>query len=463
MKAYDEFLAAKLAHDAPRGLDRLPTLPSALFPFQRAAVEWALSTGRCALFEDCGLGKTLQQLAWAHAVHEATGRPVLILAPLGVAHQTVREGERFGLPVTYTRDPAELRDVTITNYEMAKRFSADKLGGIVLDESSILKSYMGATKRFLVSAFEHVPYRLACTATPAPNDTMELGNHSEFLGILPSHDMLARWFLNDYESGHYRLKGHAVQAFWDWVTTWARAIGRPSDLGPFSDAGYVMPPLEHHVLPVEVDVTTSRVDAAGRDGQVPLVRMGNSSATAIHREKRISAAARARRVAEIVASEQGEPALIWADTDYEAEALRAVLPDVVEVHGKMKDEDKERALLGFSDGSIRWLMTKPKIGGFGLNWQHCARVLYLGPTYSYESYYQSVRRCYRFGQNRAVQVYVAMGNNEVEIWNAMLSKASEHERMKLEMYAAMSRALGVAVARWDAYEPRHEAPLPLWL
>ncbi len=459
MSDFDAFLAAKLSHEPPRGIDHVPVLPSALFPFQRDAVTWALRTGRAALFEDCGLGKTLQQLSWAHAVRESTGSRVLILAPLGVALQTVREGARFGLPVAYHRngDDASNSGVVITNYEMAEHFRAEEFDAVVLDESSILKSYMGATKRELVESWQRTRFRLACTATPAPNDVMELGNHSEFLGILPSSEMLARWFVADQSGmGKYRIRGHAVDAYWDWVSSWARCIGKPSDIGPYSDDGYIMPELRVHTHQVDVDLTVGR--AAGH-----LFRAPDMSATSLHREKRISVDARAAKVAELVTSEPGEQHLVWCETDYEADALKAVLPDATEVRGSHKFEAKERAALGFADGTVRVLIAKPKMFGYGMNWQNCARVHYVGASYSYEMFYQSVRRCWRFGQRRPVDAHVVMATTEVDVWARMQEKARQHETMKGHMFEAMRRARERVEARYRAYDPRVSGKLPAWL
>jgi len=328
--------------------------------------------------------------------------------------------------------------------------------GVVLDESSILKSYSGATKKALLTTFARTSYRLACTATPAPNDQLELGNHAEFLGILTSHEMLARWFLPDTShAGKYRLKGHAVEAYWDWVSSWARCVGTPSDIG-FSDDGYVLPELTQHVHVVDVDITIGRGDGE-------LYRKQNLSATAIHKEKRITLAARAAKVAELVMSEPGEPWIIWCETDYEDEALRKLLPDAVSVRGSDSLESKEASLLGFSDGSIRVLITKAKIGGFGLNWQHCARVAYIGPTFSFEQYYQTVRRCHRFGQRRPVQVHVVMGSTEVDVWHTMMKKAKAHDDMKVEMYSAMKRALERCDESSKRYNPQHLGTLPGWI
>lgn len=462
---YDNFIARKLRAVPPEGMSNPPAPSTLLFPWQRECVTWGLQRGRAAFFEDCGLGKTPQQLDWARIVCEVTGGRVLIFAPLGVTGQTIREGAKFGVHVTYVRDSSELpaHGVVITNYERIDKFNPLDFAGVVLDESSILKAYSGATKRALIAFTNEVRYRLFCTATPAPNDTLELGNHSEGLGVLTSHEMIARWFLpeTDSKAGTYRLKGHAVEPYWDWVTSWARCVGRPSDLGAYSDEGYVLPEIDRVTHVIGVDVTESR--GADRDGQASLFRMPTLSSTSMHKEKRLTVEARARKVADIVTAQRDEPWIIWCDTDYEDDAIRAVLPEVVSVRGSDSAEDKEAKLLGFSSGSIKWLMTKPRIGGFGMNWQHCARSVRVGPTFSFEQSYQEERRIWRFGQKRPVQSHIIMAATEVDVYHVAQRKAREHEAMGREMFAAARRALERSDDRAVTYNPRHIGRLPSWL
>lgn len=457
---YEAFLASKAPRVEPAGFEpRADLIPPDLFPFQRAIVEWSTRQGRAAVFAECGLGKTAIQLSWAAQVHAHTSQPVLILAPLAVASQTVHEGERFGVDVRYVRSAAELAmvptPVAITNYERLDRFDLSAFGGVVTDESSILKSFMGATKQALIERCAAIPYRLACTATPAPNDHMELGNHAEFLGVLTSHEMLARWFINDTSTfGTYRLKGHAVESFWDWVSSWAVCCGVPSDIGPFSDDGYVLPELRTHLHVLDADVTTDRGEH--------LFRIPDLSATSIHRERRMTLHERAARVGELVAAEPGEPWIVWCETDYEADALRAAIPDAIEVRGSHPLERKEGSLDAFATGDARVLISKPSVCGWGLNWQHCARVAFVSATYSYESFYQALRRCWRFGQGRPVDVHVVMASTERGVWDVLARKRDDHERMKVEMFAAARRAQARSSAR-RAYEPGHEGRLPAWL
>lgn len=457
MRSYDDFIRSKALATFAHGMPEIPPLNPMLKDFQRDCVGWGLGIGRGALFQECGLGKTPQQLVWAHHVAQHTKGRVLILAPLAVAHQTVREGVKFNVPVHYAREPSEMRGhVVITNYERLERFNPADFVGVVLDESSILKAYSGAMKQHILAAFAHHRWKLACTATPAPNDYLELGNHAEFLGALSSHEMIARWFLPDTSTfGKYRLKGHAVTPFWDWVASWARCLSKPSDLG-YSDDGYVLPELREHAHTIEVDATIGR-----GDGQ--LFRSPEMSATQVHKEKRLTVHDRARKVAELVTSEPGEAWVIWCETDYEDDALRAVLPDVVSIRGSQDPDTKERNLLGFADGSIRRIITKPKLAGFGLNWQHCARTAFVGPTFSYEAYYQAVRRMWRFGQPRPVDCHVVMAHTEVDVWNIMLAKERAHDAMKVEMFAASKRAQSRAERKTYDYNPTHAGRLPEWL
>jgi superfamily II DNA or RNA helicase len=455
---YQGHLANKAMTTPVEGFDWTLRPESAAFPFQRDTVEWALRRGRAAIFADTGLGKTLMQLEWANAVAEHTGGRVLILSPLAVGPQTVREAGKFGIPgVRFVRKQDDVGDarVVVCNYESLHRLDIDAFVGVVLDESSILKSYMGATKRALISGFADTPYRLACTATPAPNDYLELGNHSEFLGVLNSTLMIARWFITDQSAmGVFRLKGHARLHFWDWVATWSRCIGKPSDIGPYDDTAYNLPELVKTPHMVSVDITTDRGDGH-------LFRKVALSATDIHREKRRSAPLRAAKVAELVMAESDEPWLIWCETNYEADALAAVLPTAIEVRGNTRTELKESRLLGFGDAG-GYLVTKPKIAGFGLNWQHCARVAFVGGSYSYEAFYQAVRRCWRFGQKRPVHVHIVMGKTESALWQVVTRKAGAHEAMKLEMFAASRRSIK-REARSADYHPTHLAPVPSWL
>jgi len=435
MNGYAEFLAGKRVRAESYGFacDEA-TLPDCLFHFQRRIVAWAARKGRAAIFAGCGLGKTLMQLVWALLVQRHTGGAVLILAPLAVAAQTVREGAKFGIECRVVRSQADVTGpgIYVTNYEMLEHFDSAYFAGVVLDESSILKNFMGSTKRAIIAAFERTPYRLACTATPAPNDHLELGNHAQFLGVMASNEMIARWFVNDpMEAGNYRLKGHAEADFWAWVHSWAVSLERPSDLG-FSDDGFELPPLIEREVVTRADVTDGA--ASGM-----LFRVGSLSATTIHDEMRRTCNGRAAALAALVRAEPAEQWLIYCNTDYEADALAKELPDAVEVRGSDSPASKESGAVGFVAGTIRVLISKPRIFGFGMNFQNCARVAFVGLSYSFEQLYQAIRRCWRFGQTRPVHAWIIRADSEGEVLAAIREKEAKHEGMKTAMNDAMRR------------------------
>jgi len=459
---YHDLIAAKRIAFEPRGLSKVPSLNPAMNPHQAHCTEFALRAGSAALFLDTGLGKTLCALDWGRIIVEHTNRPVLMLAPLAVSKQHEREAVKFGVDAIAIREAHEVTGprVYITNYERLAKFDPDDFAGVILDESSILKAMMGKTSRGLISSFDQTPYRLACTATPAPNDHTELGMHSEFLGVMAQNMMLQRWFLHDSaDTGTWRMKGHAVEDFWSWVAGWARCVSKPSDLG-YSDAGFVLPDMTTHRHMVQAD--RSGQTGEEKDGQGRLFRMPDTSATSIHTEKRLTIDARADLIAEKVAAEPSEAWVIWCDTDYEADALTARIPGALEVRGSMTPDEKEARIEAFSSGSARILITKPSVCGFGLNWQHCARMAFVGLSFSYESYYQAIRRCWRFGQKREVHVHVACADTEESIWQTVSRKAGDHDAMKAQMQAAMSRAAGKAL-RADPYIPHKTANLPAWM
>lgn len=427
---YEDFLASKVIAVPDCGFD-VPSseLNPALFDWQKAIVRWALKKGKAALFEECGLGKTFQQLEWARWVCQHAGGNVLILCPLAVAHQTQAEGAKFGIESRVCRSQAEVEPgITITNYEMLKNFDSSAFAGVVLDESSILKNFMGTTKRTIVDKFRRTPYKLCCSATPSPNDHLELGNHADFLDVMASNEMISRWFINDTMcAGNYRLKAHGAADFWRWVCSWAIAIDKPSDLG-FSDDGFILPPLEIVTHSIPVDQTQ------GADGM--LFRASDTSATTLHKELRLTTPDRADAAAELV-NGSADPFIVWCNSDYEADALAERLPEAVEVRGSMSPTVKEDRLDQFSDGAYRVIITKPTIAGFGLNWQHCANQVFVGLSYSYEQMYQALRRSYRFGQKHKVTAHVIHAETEGNIAAAIEAKRKRHEEMKAQMIAAM--------------------------
>lgn len=440
-QAYDQFLASKLVAPAVVGIDVPPgELHPILKPFQRGEVSISLRRGRSAIFQDCGMGKTVQFLEWARQLLVRGIVPrVLGVAPLNVLDQIREEGRRLlGFDVGDARDGSSPDGFSLVNYERLHLIDPSRWPAVVLDESSLLKAYGGKTRTALIERFAGVPWKLCATATPAPNDVVELQNHALFLEIPGADEMLARWFVTDpTQAGAYRLKRHAVLDFWRWVSSWGRSASRPSDLGDYSDDGYNLPPLTIVDEVVEVDL----LDGAD-DG---LFRVPCLSATELHREQRRTAAARAVRVRDVVRREPDEPWVIWVNTDYEADAIRAELPEIVELSGRDDEAAKLAKLRGFVDGSVRILLTKPKLGGFGLNWQHCARVVYSGLSYSYEQRYQTIRREWRFGQLREVFAYIVRATTEEEIHRRVEEKAVEHEEMRASL-AAVVRIAGRATA-----------------
>lgn len=451
---YARYLAGKIRDSRPVGFEP-SNLPSALFDHQRAIVEWAIRRGRAAIFADCGMGKTLMQLAWADAVVNHTGRPVLVLAPLAVAEQTIAEGARFGIRVGNAMDGAT--GIVVTNYEKLHRVDASLFAGIVLDESSILKSLSGKTRTMIIESFTRTDYRLACTATPAPNDHMELGNHAEFLGVMSRTDMLATYFCHDGgETQEWRLKGHAEKAFWAWVASWAVMIRKPSDIG-FSDDGFTLPELrtEAHVLASGIKVP-GRLFADAANGIVEQ-----------RAARKATVSARVQLVADLVAAEPAESWLLWCELNDEGDALEAAIPNAVQVSGADDDETKAALMLGFVSGTHRVLITKSKIAGFGMNFQHCARMAFVGASYSYEQFYQSVRRCWRFGQTREVVVHVCSTDVEQGAMRALVRKQGQHEEMSSAMSGCMGEAMKGTVGRLtrhrEVYAPQRTMVVPSWL
>lgn len=396
--SYAEFLAGKAMIDPPTGITDTDDLSPALFDFQRDIVRWALRRGRAAIFADCGMGKTLMQLEWARHI---PGR-VLILAPLAVANQTVAEGAKFGIAVTYARDQSQAGDgITITNYEMLVHFDAAQFTGIVLDESSILKAYDGKTRSAIIRAFSATPYRLACTATPAPNDYMELGNHAEFLGVMTREEMLSMYFVHDGgETQKWRLKGHAEDAFWRWLASWSVMIRMPSDLG-YPDGDFILPPLNVCETVVKTDLVLP--------GQLFAMEAQQLSDRISARRESLQA-----RVAQAAALVNGnrEQWVVWCNLNAESTALADAIDGAVEVSGSDDIETKQHALAAFTSGDARVIVSKPSICGWGLNWQHCHNIAFVGLSDSWEQYYQAVRRCWRFGQTQTVTAHLITADVE---------------------------------------------------
>lgn len=430
MNDYMTFLNSKRITAAPVGFEA-GKLPEQLFSFQQAIGRWALKRGRAAIFSRYGTGKTPMQLAWGNAVAEETARPVLILAPLAVAQQTAREADKFGLSVQICRAQADVRPgLNITNYEMLAHFDPGAFAGVVLDESSILKAYDGKTRTQIIEAFSATPYRLACTATPAPNDHMELGNTAEFLGVMSRVEMLSMFFVHDGgDTSVWRLKGHAEKEFWAWVCSWAVMLRTPSDIG-FTDEGYDLPPLHYHQHTVTIEHQEQAADGA----QLYLFPVEAQTLIERRNARKVSLADRVNAAAKLV-NQSTEAWLVWCNLNAESKALTAVIPGAVEVTGSDTPEHKERAARDFVDGKIRVLVSKPSIFGFGLNFQHCHNEAFVGLSDSFEQMDQAIHRCHRYGQTEPVHVHIITSELEGAVVRNIERKRKDHERMTDQMIA----------------------------
>ena len=436
---YREFVEGKTHLSGQFGFD--PTFfPADAFDFQSAMIEYAVRQGRAALFEDCGMGKTMQLLAWAQNVVEHVNKPVLILTPLAVAQQTVREGEKFGVDAKRSIAGEISGDIIVANYERLQHFDPADFAGVVCDESSILKNFDGARRGEITEFMRKMPYRLLTTATAAPNDYIELGTSSEALGHLGYTDMLSRFFKNDMnnvgtrrmygEAPKWRFKGHSEGPFWKWVCSWARAMRRPSDLG-FDDGPFVLPPL--------VETLT---EIPSRDSAYSMFPETATTLPTQREEKKQTIEDRCAIAARII-NEHDRPAVAWCQLNEESRALTEMIGGAVEVSGNDKDEAKEEKFLAFIDGGIKRLVTKPSIGALGLNFQHCADMTYF-PSHSYEQYYQSVRRFWRFGQKNQVNVNIVMTESERRVMDNLKRKSLQAEAMFANLVAEMNNAVSVS-------------------
>lgn len=454
---YAEFIGQKLRFQCGSGLD-VELRDYGLFPHQRALVTWALRRGRAAIFADTGLGKSRMQVAWADAVASEMGGDVLILAPLAVAEQTVEEGRSIGVRVTHARDGADVTPgINITNYARLHRFDCSRFVGVVLDESSIIKHHTSKTLQQLMLAFERTQYKLCATATPAPNDWTELGTHAEFLGYRTQAEMLAEFFVHDGgDTQSWRLKGHARHLFWRWVASWGALLRSPADLGHDASA-YELPPLE-------VKQHTVKGDIAPPEGM--LFALEASSLMERRDARKASLNVRVKACADLVNADQ-QPWIVWCDLNDEADALRAAIPGAVEIRGSDEDVDKERKLHQFAHGEIQVLITKPKLAGFGLNWQHCARMAFVGVTDSFEAYYQAVRRCWRFGQKRPVHVHIFASEQEGSVVANLARKEADAKAMAESLSAETLGAVRESVLGFaretNEYNPRRAMTVPSFM
>lgn len=445
---YEEFLRRKLVRFSPVGFEVKPdVLCPHLMPFQRDLVHWALRRGRSALWEDCGLGKTLQQLEWANQVATREKRPVLIFAPLAVAHQTADEGRKFGINVNVAWSQSQVvPGVNVTNYEKLDRFpNPEEFSGLVLDESSILKAMDGKTRAALTQFAKPIGYRLCCTATPAPNDFMELGNHAEFLGVMTAAEMLAMFFVHDGgDTSKWRLKKHATDEFYKWLCSWAAALRRPSDLN-YDDGAFLLPNLNIEQISVE----------SGYPDFGTLFPVEAKTLQERRDARRGSLQERVRAAADLANCVQ-EPWIVWCNLNSESEALRDAIPGSVEVSGSDDPEYKSQSMLDFSRGKIRVLITKPTIAGFGMNWQHCRRVAFVGLSDSYEQFYQAIRRCWRYGQKRDVYCYVITSAAEGAIVRNIERKERESMALMDGMVQHMRNEMQKEVRGLERQTERYE-------
>lgn len=451
---YQEFLKKKSQEHEGSGIKTL-WMPSSMFKFQESLTEWAIWKGRGAIFADCGLGKTLMQLVWAENIHRATNKNILILTPLAVAYQTVREGEKFGIQGQVSREGMAYKGITITNYERLHYFNPQDFIGVVCDESSILKSFDGTTRQAITQFMLKMPYRLLATATAAPNDYIELGTSSEALGYLGHMDMLARFFKNEQnncaakrfygEAPAWRLKGHAEIPFWKWVCSWARACRKPSDLG-FSDDQFKLPSLDELRHMVDTD----------KKPEGMLFNLPASNLFEQREERKRTLQERCEMAAQLASHER--PALVWCHLNDEGDVLEKIIPGCIQISGKDSDKAKEEKFTAFTMGEARCLVTKPKIGAWGLNWQHCADIVYF-PSHSYESYYQAVRRCWRFGQKQNVTVNLVMTEGEIKVMDNLQRKSEQASEMFSRLVEEMNHA--VSIERTNEFTKHQE--VPAWL
>jgi hypothetical protein len=455
--AYAKFLASKTLRAKERGLERVPDLAPHLFPFQRHCVEFALRAGCSGLFLDTGLGKTECELEWCQKAIEATNQKALILTPLAVAGQTKRRADRWGYEARVIREQSQARSgINICNYDRLDKLDPSRFGIIALDEASILKSLLGKTRSALIQAFKGARFKMAATATPAPNDHMEFGSYAEFLDVMASNEMLSRFFINDTStaSQEWRLKAHAVRSFWDWLASFARMAEKPSDLGD-SDDGFILTPFEilrHRARDSELD--KAFVDMFGSPSM---------SATSLHHVKRQTREARAELTSAVLSADPKHSWIFWTDTNYEADAVKAQIPKAIDIRGSMSIDEKEELLELFSTGAEPYLITKPTLTGFGLDWSHCDRMAFVGRSYSYETWYQAVRRAWRFGQKNTVKVHLIVADGEDTIGRVIDRKEGSHSSMKVAMRSAMKRATGREAIVKSPYNPTAKARLASWI
>lgn len=462
---YKKFLKSKEIISKPSGFD-CDNFNENLFEWQADIVKWALKKGKAALFEDCGLGKTFCQLEWAQKVHKKTNKPVIIFAPLSVAEQTKREAVKFGIDnVKVVRDmESVINGINVTNYEILEHFDCSVFSGVVLDESSILKSYTSKTKQLLVDSFKDTPYKLCCTATPAPNDYMEMGNHADFLGIMSRAEMLATFFVHDGgDTAKWRLKGHAKKDFFAWVASWACCLKKPSDIG-YNDKGFELPQLNVEHVVVETGMSEDV------DGQLSLVAQPTLTLNERRKARTDSIVQRVEKTLDLCveAVKNGEQILIWCDLNSEQDELEKRLGErCFSVRGATSDSKKIEYEQRWRDGERSFFVTKPKIFGYGLNWQNCNNVVFCGLSDSFENYYQAVRRCWRYGQEKPVNVWIVTSENEGAVKQNVLRKQKETEEMQQELIKytqdILTQEIRCTTRETETYIALERVLIPVWL
>lgn len=456
---YQAFLAEKQKVDRSSGFDvDLSSINPKLFDWQKVIVRWAVRRGRAAIFADCGLGKTPMQLEWGRLVCEHEGGRILDVAPLAVAEQTREEGRKFGIPVNVCREMSDVRDgINITNYERLHKFDPSTFIGVILDESGILKNFSGVTRNEIIESFRETLYRLACTATPAPNDYEELGNHSEFLGVMDRMEMLSMFFINDTsKTGDWRLKGHVQKnAFWKWMASWAVMFTKPSDLG-YPDGGFTLPPITYHEHFVRA---TSRP-------RMGFLNVAASTLDERREARKESVQARCEAAARLINSTD-ETWAVWCGLNTEGDLLEGLIDGAVQVKGSDDYDVRVDRLTGFASGRYRRIVTKPKIAGLGMNWQICRRAAFVGLSDSWEQFYQACRRIWRFGQEWPVEIHCFLEEREGKVLENIRRKDEQAADMVRNMVIQMSdltrRELTSAVRTMTEYNPREEMRLPVWL
>lgn len=459
---YLDFIASKQIKAVDAGFNvELTDINKNAFEWQKLLIKWSLMKGKCANFQECGLGKTIQQLCFADETRKYTGKPSIILAPLAVANQTKQQGEHFNIDVNICESQKDISQnaVNITNYEKLHNFDCSVFGSVALDESSILKNNIGKIRTQLIEKFKYTPFKSCYSATPAPNDFMELGNHSEFLGVMSYFEMLATFFVHDGgDVSKWRLKGHAEDAFWDWIASWACVVPNPSILG-YDDDRYNLPPLNIEQITVKSQMQDDL-------GQMLLFPSSTQTLQERARARRESLEERAKTACEI-ANSSNEQQLVWCDYNAESELLSKKINGAVEVKGSDSDEHKIRAMLGFANGDIRVLVSKPSICGYGMNWQNCNNEIFVGLSDSFEKYYQAIRRCWRFGQDKPVNAYIVVSEAEGAVKDNIERKQKQAQEFMNKLAKRTKNALLADINRtaktMTSYIPTERMELPSWI